>query len=334
MQTSSAWSHALAVTRPALDLARADYLDKIAADLRRSDIQAAVSRRYTPAIFDWMVSLLALQGISDRVAFAWDAEHGGISWAAIEASLAASPPCPKLKCYWAFSRCGFRKGAATCNNPALLPSCPLPQHDLRKGLLNRAAHGLHLFVRDVCGGDLIAWLDQCLAGVRPPTSAGLPLGPPAKAASAVIWPLAEVDGIGLKVAALMLADLLLAGDPTRPAWVAAGAEVVVVDTLVHAFLKRTGILRRLGAEHRYGAACYAEGGCAEIIRGLAHRFDARSINPTFPAYFPRLIQSGIWSFCAADQANICNGVRIDDRHRCRNASCPAYAACDRVRLGA
>lgn len=281
-----------------------------------------------------MVSLLSLQGISDRVAFAWDAEHGGISWAAIGASLAVAPRCPKLKCYWAFSRCGFRKGAATCSVPTLLPSCPLPRHDLRKGLLNRSAYGLFMFVRDVCGGDLVAWLDQRLASVGTPTLAALPLGRPTKAASDVIWPLAEVDGIGLKVAALMLADLLLVGDPARRAWVAAGAEAVVIDSLVHAYLKRTGIQRRLGAEHRYGFACYADGGCAEIIHGLAERINARSINPAFPGYFPRLIQSGIWSFCAADQANICNGVRVDDRHRCRNTGCPAYAACDRVRLRA
>ena len=85
----------------------------------------------------------------------------------------------------------------------------------------------------------------------------------------------------------MLAELLLVGDPGRERWVTAGAGMIAVDSLVHKFLHRTGSLRRCGADHRHGLACYAPGGCAEILRRFAATVDARAFNPRFPAHFPR-----------------------------------------------
>jgi len=131
---------------------------------------------------------------------------------------------------------------------------------------------------------------------------------------------------------MALAELLLAGDPARERWVAAGASMIAVDTLVHNFLQRTGALRRLGAEHAYGGGCYARGGCADLLEGLAERTDAREFNPAFPHVFPRFVQHAIWQFCAEWGWNICNGNRIDDRHRCGQMFCPVFEACDRVAL--
>jgi hypothetical protein len=62
-----------------------------------------------------------------------------------------------------------------------------------------------------------------------------------------------------------------------------GASMVVIDALLHNHLHRTGTLRRFGAEHPYSPPCYAANGCAEIVRGLARRIDAREFNPAFPA---------------------------------------------------
>jgi hypothetical protein len=108
--------------------------------------------------------------------------------------------------------------------------------------------------------------------------------------------------------------------------------MVVIDTLMHNHLHRTGTLRRFGAEHPYGPWCYAPGGCADIIRGLARRVDAREFNPAFPACFPRFVQFAIWRLCSASELDVCNGNRIDDRDRCRNASCPVFPDCGRVAL--
>ncbi|MCW6513123.1 hypothetical protein [Lichenifustis flavocetrariae] len=327
---NSAWQHTLAVTRPMLALSNPGYLDQIAAVLRRAGVQSAVARHDTPAIFDWLIGLVSLQGISDRVAFAWDAKHGGITWAEIEGGLKRSPSCPKLRCHWSFEGCGYRKGLGTCAEPTHILRCPLPQHRLRKGGLNRAAYALHLFLRDVCNGDLVAWLNMRLAeadATRPAVKVAGDLQ------TAVLEPLTHIHGIGAKLWSMMLADLLLAGDPGRPRWVEVGAGFIAIDTLVHNFLHRTGALRRHRAVHSYGAGCYAPGGCADIIAGLARRFDATTINPTFPTCFPRLVQHAIWNFCATSQQNICNGVQIDDRRRCRDVRCPAFPECDRCRLG-
>ena len=59
--------------------------------------------------------------------------------------------------------------------------------------------------------------------------------------------------------------------------------MIAIDTLVHNFLVRTGILARFDADHSYGAACYQAGGCADIIAAVADRIDARQFNPGFPA---------------------------------------------------
>jgi hypothetical protein len=53
-----------------------------------------------------------------------------------------------------------------------------------------------------------------------------------------------------------LANLLLGTDLKRERWLTTGASLIVIDTLVHNWMHRTGILRELGAEHAYGPACY------------------------------------------------------------------------------
>ena len=69
-------------------------------------------------------------------------------------------------------------------------------------------------------------------------------------------------------------------------WTEVGGAMIAVDTLVHNFLHRTGILARFNANHLYGAACYRAGGCAEIIAAVAERIDARQFNRTFPGPSP------------------------------------------------
>ena len=132
---------------------------------------------------------------------------------------------------------------------------------------------------------------------------------------------------------MALSGLLLAGDPQRVPWFEAGTIMIAVDTLVHNFLHRTGILGRLGAGHPYGPACYAPGGCAEILERIAANIDARRFNPAFPANFPRFVQQAIWRFCAQQQLNQCNGKKIDDNRRCNLRSCILFDNCARLKLG-
>jgi hypothetical protein len=111
---------------------------------------------------------------------------------------------------------------------------------------------------------------------------------------------------------MALSSLLIGARSHRPVWFETGRVMVAIDTLVHNFLHRTGILESCGTPHRYGPPCYAEGGCAEIIRAAADRIDARSFNPSFPKIFPRFVQHAIWRYCAAEGL-VCteNLIRVD-----------------------
>jgi hypothetical protein len=108
--------------------------------------------------------------------------------------------------------------------------------------------------------------------------------------------------------------------------------MIAIDTLVHNWLHRTGILKRLGAGHLYGPHCYAADGCADIIRKASQRIDARKFNPQFPRIFPRFVQYSIWTFCSQEGFGQCNGNRIDDRERCDLRDCALFHRCGRVVL--
>jgi len=149
---------------------------------------------------------------------------------------------------------------------------------------------------------------------------------------AIIAPLREVHGVSDKVLTMALSSLLLGAPKKLRLWREVGASMIAIDTLVHNFLHRTGILHRLGGAHAYGAACYRPRGCAEIVEAVAKRIDARAFNPTFPAVFPRFVQYAIWRYCAQSGLAVCNGNRIDDRKSCDNVYCQIHNICDRIAL--
>ena len=311
-----------------LQLAQADFIAEIGRTLGEAGIVKAVIRHDSPTIFDWIVRLFPMQGISDAAAISFQREHGGITWADVEMGLAHRDLCPSLRSWWHFT-CGYQKAARTCAMPDHLETCALPQHDLRKGVLNQAAYGLALFIRDICGGDLVAWIDGRLASAADgsdPSSYGRPVS------VALVEPLAQIPGTGPKIWSMILADLLLSADPGRERWIATGASMIAIDSLVHAWLHRSGTIERHGAEHPYGPRCYQPNGCADVIERLAQTIDARTFNPHFPSYFPRFVQVAIWEFCAEGGRNICNGRQIEDRYGCRQVFCPAGARCARKPL--
>ena len=305
-----------------------DLIDGSRVSLAQHGVIAAVRRHDTPIIFDWLVNGFSYQGVSDRVAEGYMERHGRVRWNDIAKALADQPSCPKLTCYWAFEGCGYRKGSGLCANPEDQPRCPLPRNDLRNGRLNQTAYSLFLFMRDLAGGDIVGWIDQRLELVdltRAPDR-------PASLRRALLEPLGHIYGVSNKVLAMALSDLLLAGDAKRLVWIEAGGAMIAIDTLVHNFLHRTGILRQPGADHAYGPGCYRPGGCADIIERIAGKIDARRFNPSFPANFPRFVQFAIWRFCAEAGLNRCNGNRIDDRTACEQTDCPVFESCARVPL--
>ena len=327
-RSSQGINHAQSLVRQVCRIAgQATWVDDLQGTAIGSGLVGAVADHDTGKIFDWLIRELSHQGISDAVADGYIDRHGNVAWGEIEAAVATNPSCDKLEGYWAFTDCRYHKGFQTCANPAHFPGCPLPRHPLRNGRLNQSAYSLFLFIRDIAGGDIVSWIDQQLADY--PGPANLPA-----ARAALVDPLRHVYGISDKVIAMALASLLMGAGGTRPGWFAVGANFVVVDTLVHNFLHRTGILDRLAAGHAYGPSCYRPGGCADVLFDIATAIDARRFNPGFPKTFPRFIASAIWRYCAEPGLDICNGNQIDDRGRCTNMWCRLYSRCDRLVLHA
>jgi hypothetical protein len=303
------------------------YLDELRSELRERGVIRAVRDHDTPALFDWLIEILSFQGISDAVALGYMAQHGSARWADIAEALSRSRSCSKLGGYWRFYDCRYHKGSNTCSELSHIDGCPLPRHPLRNGRLNQMAYSPFLFMRDVADNDFVGWIDSQLAAANSQSPDRL-----TALREALMGPLRNVYGVADKVLAMALSCLLLGAGKERPLWVEVGATFVAVDTLVHNFLHRTGILQRFCADHPYGDRCYQSGGCAGIIGLLAANFDAREFNPAFPSAFPRFVQSAIWGYCAENDLDVCNGNRIDDDTRCDNRHCQLFRRCDRVAL--
>jgi len=304
----------------------ATIVDDARESLEAEGVVSAIRDRNTAVLFDWLISALSYQGISDQVAADYMDRHGQATWHAIESDLGRRPTCPKLGSYWHFHDCRYNKTRYTCAEPDHLAKCPLPNHWLRNGRLNQTAYSLFLFIRDVAGGDLVGWIDRRLTTIASQYKPNRQ----ARMRAALVEPLKEVYGVSDKVVLMALSGLFLGAPRGRHRWHEVGGGMVVVDTLVHNFLHRTGILHRFRADHAYGVGCYRPGGCAEVIEAVAQQIDATPFNRCFPRTFPRFVQHAIWRYCSQQGLDICNGNRIDDRKRCGNESCSLYSICDRI----
>jgi hypothetical protein len=303
-----------------------DYLDDMRETVQALNLFAPSGHRARSAkLFEWLAAAMSYQGISDQVAQSYMSDHGRPRWTSITHGLKTAN-CPLLKSYWHFSGCHFRKSSHSCARPDLIDACPLPAHHFRNGNLNQLAYSLFLFIRDVAGGDLVGWIDARL------TEADCGPDRIAQMAHAVIGPLSGVHGVADKILNMVLSDLLVAGNERNPRWGQVGGSLIAIDTLVHNFLVRTGILRRARAVHAYGPQCYGPAGCAAVISVLAEAIDASQFNSAFPRLFPRYIQRAIWAYCSEDGLAVCNGRTIDDAKRCENSDCRLFSRCDRVIL--
>jgi hypothetical protein len=277
------------------------------------------------------VSAFSYQGISDQVARSYIGKHGSATWADIAKSFDANPSCPLLQTYWHFQGCGYDKGSFSCSEPEHIDACPVPRHRLRNGRLNQTAYSFFLFVRDVAKGDLVGWIDERL-NIPGSALASSNRGIAGDRQERLIGPLRNIYGVSDKILTMTLSELLLGASGDRPHWFETGQGMIAIDTLVHNFLHRTGVLEDCGTPHGYGVACYGLGGCADIIRAVASQIDASAFNRRFPKVFPRFVQHAIWRFCAADGLDICNGNRIDDRKSCQNRYCQLLNKCRRKSL--
>jgi hypothetical protein len=301
----------------------ADLLDNLRDTVARLRLFDGSRRGRSARLFAWLFAELSYQGISDQAARTYMARHGIPRWQSVASDL-KNAKCPLLASFWDFHGCGYRKTARTCAMPPLLDECPLPRHNLRNGGLNQLAYSLFLFNRDVAGGDLIGWIEARLAEAETmPTDGRL----------AALGPLMGIHGASQKVLSMAFSTLLLGGKPHDARWVSTGGDLIAVDSLVHNFFVRSGILARANAKHPYGARCYGPNGCAALIAAVSKEIDARQFSNYFPPVFPRYVQLAIWRYCSAEGHGICNGVSINDSRRCDNKECRLFGRCDRLKLG-
>jgi hypothetical protein len=322
-------NHAVRLIHAVCGLAGSPSLiDEIRAELRADKVRAAIRNRDTGPVFDWLMVAVSYQGISNQVAHEYMEKHGRATWRQIKQALDRGASCPKLRNYWHFHDCRYDKISCTCAEPDHIRRCPLPKHDLRNGRLNQTAYSLFLFIRDVADGDLVSWVDRQLHEANDPP------GPDrlARMRASLIEPLREVYGLSNKVLTMALSCILLGAPKRMNLWIEVGGSMIAIDTLVHNFLHRTGILHRFDANHAYGLACYRPGGCADIIQAAAEQIDARQFNPRFPKTFPRFVQHAIWQYCSLTGLDVCNGNRINDNARCDNVYCQLHRMCDRTAL--
>ena len=201
------------------------------------------------------------------------AKHGRATWASVRKNLDRRPKCPKLQTYWQFHDCRYQKTSGTCAEPNHIDTCPLPSHQLRNGHLNQMAYSLYLFIRDVADGDLVGWIDDRLEEAHCKTDTNRAT----RGREGLIEPLRNVYGISDKVLAMALSAILIGAADVRPAWLDIGVQLIAVDSLVHNFLVRSGILSRFNAAHPYGPGCYRPNGCADVIRLIASQYRRKAV---------------------------------------------------------
>ena len=152
------WAYAVNMIETVTWLAgRPDYLDDLAETFASLKLFETTKQARSARLFEWLAAAMSYQGISDTVARTYMADHGRPRWRGIAHGVNTAS-CRKLKSYWHFHGCAYRKSGATCAMPHLIETCPLPAHVFRNGNLNQLAYSLFLFIRDVTNGDLVGWL--------------------------------------------------------------------------------------------------------------------------------------------------------------------------------
>lgn len=167
---------------------------------------------------------------------------------------------------------------------------------MKRGNLNHMAFSLYLFLRDVAGRDFLAYVRQHFGDHQQGD------GAINYCLQGFIGEVITIANVGPKLAHMALSCLFLTA---YPGWNyrRVGTHMIAVDSLVHNFLHRTGILDSYRLDHSYGPRYHAQNGFLGVIQDMAGRIDCREFNPALPASFPRFIQY-IWAYCGQSGENL------------------------------
>lgn len=219
--------------------------------------------------------------------------------------------CSKLATFDQFNNCGYKKNTS-CNEPQFFKRCQLPKYNMRNGKLNQMVFSVYLFLRDSCEGDFIGFVKGRIGS--PQQIAGIEEKELSKTAENLVIELDRIFNVGLKLSNMVMSGLFYSR-VGRWNYRRLHPHMVAVDTLVHAFLERTGTLKRFKKDHSYGEKrCHSKGGCIEVINEIARRIDCKRFNDEYPSYYPRMVQACIWKFCTDNCNKIkCKINKLDDK---------------------
>src|SRR5260370_11514686 len=117
-EEGSAINHAVRLIHAVCGLAGSPaMIEEIRAELRADKVRAAIRNRDTGPVFDWLMSALSYQGISDQVAYEYIEKHGEARSWQIKHGLDRGVSCPKLKSYWHFHDCRYDKISRAWTEP-------------------------------------------------------------------------------------------------------------------------------------------------------------------------------------------------------------------------
>ena len=121
--------------------------------------------------------------------------------------------------------------------------------------------------RDVADGNLVSWIDRQLHEANDsPGRDRL-----ARMRASLVEPLRDVYGLSDKVLTMALSCISLGAPKRMSLWIEVGGSMIAIDTLVHNFLHRTGILHRFDANHAYGWLAIGLAAAPTLFRPLPNR---------------------------------------------------------------
>ena len=104
----------------------ASLIDDIRADLRAEGIPTAIRRHDTATLFDWLISALSYQGISDQVATDYMERHGPRRGPISTPRLPLVPLAQNSKATGIFTTAGTTRSAGHVQSPITSTAVPCP----------------------------------------------------------------------------------------------------------------------------------------------------------------------------------------------------------------
>jgi len=272
-------------------------------------------------IFKSLILYGQFQGIADKNAFSYLERHSSINEIADFDTLkegVKDSPCPALKSFSAFRNCDYKKSEHNCRYGREF-GCILKELDCRKGSINIMIGSAFLFLKEYYQESMVNFIKE---GAKHEDKKFF-----------YTRELLKIRNIGPQTASLFLTDLF---NPFFFGYKVKGIDhndFIVIDTLVHNFFHRTGILKALGREHNYNSEfCHTEEYCKGIILEIAQKVDIRDLleDDNFQAFEPRLIQLCIWLQCA-DEGRKCGGGVCNEKGPFCN-DCNVELMCDKLMI--